>query len=47
MLTETGGSLAEMIFYIFAKERRIGETEQVADLLDAVVGLLKVIADVL
>ena len=47
MLAEIGGCLAEMIFYISAKEGGIGETEQVADLLDAVVGLLQVIADVL
>ena len=47
MLTEVCGCLAEMLFYISAKEGRIGETEQVANLLDAVVGLLKVIADVL
>ena len=36
-----------MFFYIFAKEGRIGEAEQVADLLDAVVGLFQVVADVL
>lgn len=47
MLTEICGCLAEMFFYIFAKEGRIGETEQVANLLDAVVGLLQVVADVL
>ena len=47
MLTEICGCLTEMFFYIFAKEGRIGETKQVTNLLDAVVGLLQVIADVL
>ena len=47
MPTEVCGGLSEMFFYIFAKEGRIGEAEQVADLLDAVVGLLQVVADVL
>jgi hypothetical protein len=47
MLTEICGCLAEMFFYKFAKEGSVGETEQVANLLDAVVGLLQVIADVL
>ena len=36
-----------MFFYIFAKEGRIGETEQVTNFLDTVVGLLEVIADIL
>ena len=36
-----------MVFYVFAKERWVGEAEQVANLLDAVVGLLQVVADVL
>ena len=47
MLTEICGCLAEMFFYKFAKEGSVGEAEQVANLLDAVVGLLQVIADVL
>ena len=47
MLTEIGGCLAEMLFYISAKEGRVGESELVADLLDAVVGLLQVVSDVL
>ena len=47
MLTEICGCLAEMFFYKFAKEGSVGETEEVANLLDAVVGLLQVIADVL
>ena len=47
MLTEVCGCLAEMLFDIFAKEGGIGETEQVADLLNAVVSLLQVVTDVL
>jgi hypothetical protein len=47
MLTEIGGGLAEMFLYVFAKEGRIGETEEIAYLLDAVVGLFQVIADIL
>ena len=47
MLTEIGGCLAEMRFHIFAKERWIGEPEPVAYLLDAVIGLLQVVAYVL
>ena len=47
MLTEICGCLAEMLFDIFAKEGGIGETEQVADLLNAVVSLLQVVTDVL
>ena len=46
MLTEICGCLAEMFFYVFAKEGGIGETEEVANMLDAVVGLLQIIADV-
>ena len=47
MLAEVGGRLAEMLLHVFAEEGRVGETQQVANLLDAVVGLLQVIADVL
>ena len=47
VITEICGGLAEMVFYVFAKERWVGEAEQVANLLDAVVGLLQVVADVL
>jgi hypothetical protein len=47
MLTEICGCLAKMFFYIFAEEGRIGETELVAYLLDTVVRLLQVIANVL
>jgi hypothetical protein len=36
-----------MLFHVFPEEGGIGETELVADLLDAVVGLLQVVADVL
>ena len=47
MLPEICWGLAEMRFHIFAEKGSIGEPEQVADFLDAVVGLLQVIADVL
>ena len=47
MMTEICGRLAEMIFYISAEEGGIREAEQVADLLDAIVGLLQVITDIL
>ena len=35
-----------MLLHIFAEERRIGETKHVTYLLDAVVGLFQVVADV-
>lgn len=36
-----------MLFHIFAEERGVGETEAVTDLLDAQVGLLEIVADIL
>lgn len=47
MLSEMCRCLAKMFFHIFAKEGSIWETEQVANLLDAVIGLLQVITDIL
>ena len=47
MMAKICGCLAKMFFYIFAKEGRIWETEQVTNLLDAVVGLFQIIADIL
>ncbi len=47
MLPEVSGCLAEMFFYVSAKEGGVGEAEEVADLFDAVVGLLQIIANVL
>ena len=38
---------AKVFFDITAKERRIGESYQVANLLDAVIGLLQIITDIL
>ena len=35
-----------MVFNVFAEEGRVGESEAVADLLDAHVGLLQTVADV-
>ena len=47
MLTEICGCLAKMFFHVFSKEGRIGETEQIAYLFDAIISLFQVIADVL
>ena len=38
---------AKVILHVFTKERGVGETEQIAYLLDTIVGLLKVITDIL
>ena len=37
---------AEVLLDILAKERCVWETQQVTDLLDAIVGLFQIIADV-
>jgi len=37
----------EMIFDVLTEERRIGETEQVTDLLNTIVGLLQIVTDIL
>ena len=47
MLPEVSGCLAEMFFYVSAKKGGVGEAEEVADLFDAIVGLLQIIANVL
>ena len=38
---------AEMILDVFPEERRVGESHLVADLFDAIVGLLQIVADIL
>ena len=38
---------AKVFFDVTAKERGVGEAKQVADLFDAIIGLLQVVADVL
>ena len=38
---------SEVLLHIFAKERGVGESESVADFLDAVVGLFQIISDIL
>jgi hypothetical protein len=38
---------AEVFLHVSAEERGIGEPELIADLLDAIIGLLQIIADVL
>ena len=40
------GCHAEMIFHVFAKERGIWKREYVADLLDTIICLTQVVADV-
>ena len=43
---ELNGSHAKMFLYIFPEEGRIGKSHDVADLLDAIVGLSQIVADV-
>ena len=38
---------AEMIFHVFTKKGWVRKTEAIADLLDAQVGLLQVVTDIL
>ena len=47
MVSELYGRHAEMGLDILAEEGGVGKAEQVADLLDAQVGLLQIVADVL
>ena len=46
-ISEFYGCHAEMVLDVLTEERWVGEAQLVADLLDAEVGLLQIVADIL